>query len=164
VAHVKADQPLTPSILDRLLDDAPDESQETVRSRSQVMQELRSSVRRDLEHLLNTRKRHGDTVTVDGELEQSLINYGLTDLTNFNVTSEEGRQQIVRAIQRAIRIFEPRFKTVRVQLLDNVEPLDRTLRFRVDALMHAEPAPEPIVFDSMLEPVSSGFKVNTSSR
>ena len=37
---------------------------------------------------------------------------------------------------------------------------DRVIRFRIDALLHADPAPEPVVFDSQLEPSSNLFKVN----
>ena len=36
---------------------------------------------------------------------------------------------------------------------------DRTLRFRVEALMYAEPAPERVSFDSMLDPTSQSFSV-----
>ena len=44
-------------------------------------------------------------------------------------------------------------------MLDNIDPEDRTLRFRIEALMYADPAPEPIVLDSVLEPVSRNFSV-----
>lgn len=164
MAEIRPDQPLMPSVLDRLIDDAPDEQREAPQSRSQVLRELRNSVRRDLENLLNTRRRHGTLPADARELDRSLVTYGVPDLKAFNVTSEEGRRQLVEVLQRVVRQFEPRFKSVRVQLLDNVEPLDRTLRFRVDALLHAEPAPEPVIFDSMLEPVSAGFRVTTSAR
>ena len=33
------------------------------------------------------------------------------------------------------------------------------LRFRIDATIRAEPAPEPVVFDSSLEPLTGGFAV-----
>ena len=67
--------------------------------------------------------------------------------------------QFVRSIESVIRRYEPRFKSIRVTLLDNVEPLDRTLRFRVDAVVYAEPAPEAVVFDSSLEPVTGNVEV-----
>ncbi len=43
--------------------------------------------------------------------------------------------------------------------LTGAEPLDRTLRFRIEALLRVEPAPEPVAFDSTLEPGAGGFAV-----
>jgi type VI secretion system protein ImpF len=87
------------------------------------------------------------------------VNFGIPDFTGANLASAESREQFRRVIETVIRKYEPRFKTVRVTLLDNVEPLDRTLRFRIDALLYAEPSPEPLVFDSLLEPVSRSVQV-----
>ena len=36
-------------------------------------------------------------------------------------------------------------------------------RERIDALLFAEPAPEPVVFDSQLEPVTGNVEVKTES-
>jgi type VI secretion system protein ImpF len=69
------------------------------------------------------------------------------------------RQELCRLIEEVIRRYEPRFKSVKVLLRENREDFDRTLRFRIDAVLYAEPAPEPVVFDSMLEPSSASFHV-----
>jgi type VI secretion system protein ImpF len=66
---------------------------------------------------------------------------------------------LCRLIENVLRACESRFQTVQVRLLDNAEPLDRTLRFRIDALLYANPAPEPVVFDSALQPVSQEFEI-----
>ena len=42
---------------------------------------------------------------------------------------------------------------------ENPEPGDRTLRFRIDALLRADPSPEPVIFDSTLEPATHQFAV-----
>jgi type VI secretion system protein ImpF len=44
-------------------------------------------------------------------------------------------------------------------MLENSNPLDRTLRFRIDALLYAEPAPEPVVFDSAMEPATGNVEI-----
>jgi len=46
---------LIPSVLDRLLDDDPASAREAPKARTQVLRELKQSVRRDLEWLLNSR-------------------------------------------------------------------------------------------------------------
>ena len=52
MAEIRADQPLVPSVLDRLLDYEPDVKREPPKSRHQVLRELKQSVRRDLEALM----------------------------------------------------------------------------------------------------------------
>jgi type VI secretion system protein ImpF len=159
MAKVKVDQPLVSSVLDRLLDDDPSVRHEPAKSRHQLLRELKQSVRRDLEDLLNTRRRCLPWPAELQELEKSLASYGLLDFTGANMGSSEARAQLCHLLEEVIRIWEPRFKTVQVRLLDNTEPLDRTLRFRIDALLYAEPAPEPIIFDSAMQPITGTFEV-----
>ncbi len=159
MTRITAERPLLPSILDRLLDDDPHATPETPKSRTQVLRELKQSVRRDLERLLNTRWRPVRLPTDLPELETSLVNYGIPDITAVEFGSADSRRAFGHTLEAVIRRYEPRFKSVRVELLDNAEPLDRKLRFRIDALLHAEPAPEPVIFDSALEPASGSIEV-----
>jgi type VI secretion system protein ImpF len=159
MARIHAEQPLLPSVLDRLLDDEPEISRDAPRSRSQVLRELKQSVRRDLEDLLNTRRRCRPIPAGLTELEHSLAQYGLFDVAGAEFGSSEGRERFRQLIEAVVARWEPRFKTVKVVLLDPPEQIDRTVRFRIDALLHADPAPEPVVFDSQVEPTSGGFVV-----
>ena len=154
MAKIKRDQPLLPSVLDRLLDDEPESTREAARNQAQLLRDLKVSVRRDLQNLLNTRRRLLTWPPNLDELEKSLVNYGIPDFTGSNMAAVKDREELCRVIQGVIRRFEPRFKSVTVQLLTNAEPLDRTLRFRIDAMLYADPAPEPVVFDSALEPTT----------
>lgn len=159
MARIDPDEQLAMPVLDRLLDDDPSSSRDARLSRGASVRALRDAVRRDLENLLNTRQRcvgWPDDLT---ELEVSIINYGIPDFAAIALSSEDGREEFRDAVERTIRRFEPRFKSVSVKLLDNAEPLDRTLRFRVDALIHADPAPEPIVFDSVVDSATRTFSV-----
>jgi type VI secretion system protein ImpF len=154
---------LLPSVLDRLLDDEPEVKSEPSKSRHQVLREMKLSVRRDLENLLNTRRRAGPPPVELGELARSLVNYGLPDFTATSMTSAEEREQFRQAVENVIRGCEPRFKTVKVQLLQGADPLDRTLRFRIDAVLYAYPAPEVVVFDSAVEPNTGHVQVKGGS-
>lgn len=163
MARVDLDQPLQPSVLDRLLDDNPDRSVDPPKSRGQSLAELRAAVRRDLEMLLNCRQRcrgwHSDLK----ELKHSLVNYGIPEFTSANMASDTAREDFRSAIEEVIRRCEPRFQTVEVVLLDNADRLDRTIRFRIEALMFADPAPEPVVFDSTMEPSTQTVLVKNSA-
>lgn len=158
MARIKAEQPLVPSVLDRLLDDEPEVAAEPPKGRSQVLRELKLAVRRDLENLLNTRARRTSWPAELTELKQSLLTYGLPDITGG--AGDRGRRDaLCRTIEAVVRRGEPRFVTVRVGLLGENQPMDRTLRFRIDALLRADPAPEPVVFDSILRPSDGTFEV-----
>jgi type VI secretion system protein ImpF len=163
MAKIAADQLLLPSVLDRLLDDDPDVTRETAKSRNQVLREMKLSVRRDLENLLNTRRRAGPLSPELAELNRSLVGYGLPDFTGTDMTGAEAREEFRQAVETVLRAYEPRFKTVTVHLLEGTEPLDRTLRFRIDALLYAYPAPEVVVFDSAVEPLTGDVQVKGSA-
>ena len=98
------------------------------------------------------------------ELQISLVNYGIPDITGADLGAAGNRADFAGVIEQILRDFEPRFKSVHVEMLDNPDPTQRTLRFRIEGLLHAEPAPEPIVFDSALEPATGNVEVKGSGR
>jgi len=160
MARVRSDQPLVASVLDRLIDDAPEQSSELARNRTQILRELQQAVRRDIENLLNTRRRAVAVPTALTEVQKSLFTYGLPDFSGSGPSGGKDREAFARQIEEVIRRNEPRLLKVAVELLANPETGDRTLRFRIDALMRADPAPEPVSFDSTLEPATGSFAVS----
>ena len=146
-------------LLDRLIDLDPDSSSDPQVGRARRLEELKASVRRDLEALLNTRWRCVSPPRDLEELGHSLVNYGLEDFTSADMASDDQREALRRAIEGAIRRNEPRLHGVSVTILDSVDGLDRTLRFRVEAVMRADQAPEPVDFDTVMEPVSRSFAI-----
>ena len=153
---------IRPSILDRLIDNEPKNTVETEKDRYQIITELRESVRRDLEKLFNSRVRCLTAEERHQEAETSLINYGLPDLATVNLMNMVERLLFFREMAKIIECYEPRFKSVEITHIDNTNELDRTVRFKVDAVLHADPAPEVIIFDSMMEPISRNVNVETS--
>jgi len=153
---------LRPSILDRLLDDEPHIQIEADKNRHQQLRALRASVKRDLENLLNTRYRVVEPPEEYTQLELSLLNYGLPDLATVNIADTEKKRNFTRHLETILRNYEPRFKTVNVNHIDNKDNTDRTLRFRIDATLYADPAPEIVIFDSVLDPVSRTVNVEES--
>jgi type VI secretion system protein ImpF len=156
---IRSEQPLVPSVLDRLLDDDPGTSAEPARNRSQLLRDLKASVRRDIENLLNARRRNVTLPPGLVELERSLLAYGVADFSGTGPATAKQRDAFCRALEAVIRANEPRLLEVRVEVAANPEPGDRTLRFRIDALLRADPAPEPVIFDSTLEPATHTFAV-----
>ena len=152
-------QALTPSILDRLIDLDPERKAETPASRNQVIRELRESVRRDLETLLNTRVPCLSEVQEWQSSQSTIINYGVPDHSGLNLNNDDEREDFARLLQKIVLHYECRFKAVKIKVLSNDDAYDRTFRFRIDATLRVEPAVKAIVFDSSLENVSRKFTV-----
>jgi type VI secretion system protein ImpF len=157
--EINPEQPLLPSLLDRLIDNEPEVRRDPPRGRNQTLRELKQAVSRDLENLLNTRVRCAPWPPEMKELKQSLVNYGIPDLTGASFGSSKERDEFRRTIQAAITQHEPRLRRLTVRLVDPSEALDRTVRFVIDAVLQAEPAPEPIQFDSTLRLTTGTFEV-----
>ncbi|HEX4166329.1 MAG TPA: type VI secretion system baseplate subunit TssE [Bryobacteraceae bacterium] len=149
-----AELPVTLSILDRLIDTDPRSSTEIPLSREQSLQQLRAGVRRDLERLLNTRRIAFEPDALLAELNQSLYVIGLAEFTSFSLSDSSEQSRLLRHIQGVIRQFEPRLTNVRLSQLD--DPMkSRQMRFRIEAALLVDPAPERISFDTTLQ-LSSG--------
>lgn len=142
---------IVPSVLDRLIDDAPNESQEPVTGRFQSIREMERVVARDLEALLNSRREALEELPSEfAEVNRSLLTYGLPDLSSFSLLSENDRNRVRRVIEQTIAAAEPRLGRVNVKL-EPPRDHDRGLRFRIDAQLQIDPAPEPVSFDGQLQ-------------
>jgi type VI secretion system protein ImpF len=108
-------------------------------------------VRRDLEALLNARRRWRSWPPALRQLETSPLGYGIPDFTAGSFNDKARREQLRAEIEDIIRRFEPRLASVRVTLLNGKDEMEATLRLRIEALMHAEPAPDPVAFDTLVD-------------
>jgi type VI secretion system protein ImpF len=78
----------------------------------------------------------------------------------FNNQGERDRLRL--EIEATIRRFEPRFISVRVHLIDEAQRLDSALRLRIDAVLHADPAPEQVTFDTIVDTVNDNVRIRAS--
>lgn len=157
--RVGNNQKIQASILDRLIDDAPDERDSKESRYGLSLRQLRANVRRDLQNLLNSKMRWHTWPEYYEELDKSLLNYGLPDFSTMAVSTLEGREALCAHVEETIRRFEPRFLEVQVTVPDKELPEDRIIKLRINALLYADPEPEPITFDSEIEPIHLGLKV-----
>lgn len=138
-------------LLDRLIDDSPDDLRDPVLSTAEAMAALRRSVRRDLEALLNARRRWASWPSELRHIAQSPVGFGIPDFTSGAFNDVRRREALRHDIEQTIRRFEPRLASVQVSLIESANKLEATLRLRIDGLLHAHPAPEPIAFDTMVD-------------
>jgi type VI secretion system protein ImpF len=135
------------TLLDRLIDEAPDRPDDPPLSAAEAMEVLRRSAQRDLQALLNPRRRWRSWPSELSELGRSVIGYGIADFSTGSLADAARRERLCAEIEETIRRFEPRFASVKVTEMPRQDALDMRLRLRIEALLHAEPAPEPIAFE-----------------
>lgn len=150
-------------LLDRLIDEAPDQPRDPPNSVADSMEALRVSVRRDLEALLNARRRWRSWPAHMRQLGLSPLAYGIEDFTAGAFNDPRQREALRREIEATIRRFEPRFLSVHVSLVEASEQLEATLRLRIEAVMHADPAPEAITFDTLIDPATEDVLVRPAA-
>ena len=139
-------------LLDRLIDMSPEQSRDPVSSSGDSLAALRNGVRRDLEALLNARRRWRSWPATFTELATSPIGFGIPDFSAGAFNDPGQREELRLEIEDTIRRFEPRFISVNVALGTSGAALESALRLRIDAILHAEPAPEAITFDTFFDP------------
>lgn len=137
---------VTASLLDRLLDLDPRSPQDAVSGAVASVQEVKASVQRDLEELLNARNSHADLPREYVEAGPSVLAYGLPDFTILNLANPADQNRLRQHVERCIAIFETRLTGVTVTILP-AAATDRTLRLRIEALLAIEPATEPVAWD-----------------
>ena len=147
------------SILDRLIDNDPQRTTEAPPSAAQSLRELKASLRRDIEWLLNTRRSIQDPPPGASELERSLHVYGLPDICSMNLGSGQEFQRLARAMESILATFEPRLRTIRVTPVPAADSSSRVLRFQIEGVLRVEPVPEHVTFDTMLELTSGEYEV-----
>ena len=153
-------------LLDRLLDADPDAPLDPPVTVQYAVDVLRQAVRRDLETLLNARRRRLPLPARFNELAASPLGYGIPDPTAGTFTEEDRREAVAAEVEASIRRFEPRLASCRVTLAkaprENRDLLDRTLRLRVEAVLRSDPVAEHITFETMLRPVTLDVSVRES--
>lgn len=165
MSRIRPDQLLLPSVLDRLIDLDPDNRNEAAKDRAQLLKDLKSSVRRDLENLLNTRVCFVDLPADLPRLQTSLANYGVPDFGSLIIDSANSIESLRGRIEDVIRRYETRFQDVNVELdVDSKSRFSRSIRFVIHGVLHAEPEPEPVTFSSQMHKIAREFSIETADK
>jgi type VI secretion system protein ImpF len=159
MARWEPEQTVTQSVLERLIDREPSLSADPAPTRAQSVRQLKASLRRDLEWLLNTRRTPTPAGSEFTELEKSLYNFGLPDVTTLSWDSSRDRARLARMLEETLSTFEPRITGLKVLALDSMQGSQHVLRFQIQGLLDMDPAPEHISFDTVLQLSSGEYQV-----
>jgi type VI secretion system protein ImpF len=142
-------------LLDRLMDADAELARDAALSPAATVHLMRQAVRRDVEALLNARRRRQPLPAGLTELAFSPLGYGVPDPTAGSFTTEEAREALAREIEITLRRFEPRLDAISVSVDETrQDAMDRTLRLQVEAILRTDPAPEQIVFETLFRPAT----------
>lgn len=142
-----------PTLIERLVEDTGG------RSGARGTVSARESISGDLEHLLNTRSEGARLIPAAfAECRASSLTYGIPDLSAYSMLNPTDRERIRRLLEQAIALHEPRLGRVRVAL-EPQRPLERTLRFRIDAVIALGEEREKVRFDAVLQLSTQVYQV-----
>jgi type VI secretion system protein ImpF len=137
------------SVLDRLTDFQPEVTAEAPVSAWEEMREIKAALCRDLSALLNTRRAETDFDPGFEQATNSILTFGVTDFTAYNLKNRLEQDRVRLSIERAIRQFEPRLTrvAVTVEAADSLRPV---LRFEISAMLRIDPGGQAVLFDATL--------------
>ena len=159
MARWEPEQTVTQSVLDRLIDREPASNSEAAPTRAQSVRQLKVSLRRDLEWLLNSRRTPEAVGGEFEELEKSLYNFGLPDVTTLSWDSSRDRARLARMIEQVLDTFEPRLSAIRVVAAEAAAGAQHVMRFQIEGMLDMDPSPEHISFDTLLQLSSGEYQV-----
>ena len=123
------------------------------------IREMRESIRRDLESLLNTRRCPEAPPAALAELKDALVSYGVDGMVSANLATEEAKLKLAQMVERRISMFETRLSDVRVTILKSRTMSERALRMRIQATFRLHEGMPPISFESTIDPSTQRFLV-----
>ena len=141
------------TLFDRLLPDQDDQ----VRGLS--IHELRESVARDLEDLLNSRIARLDQIINYPAVQQSILQFGIIDFVGLSTANPMDRDKICQSIEQSIAAHEPRLTQTKVEMLFDSDNMG-TLCLSIQAYLNIHPLYEPVVFDALLKPTTQQYVIS----
>jgi type VI secretion system protein ImpF len=146
-----------PGLLDRLMGETGGASRAGI-------EQLKDSLARELEALLNTRLGFPPgRLDAYPEARASILNYGLVDFAGFCLSSSEDRAAICASLKDAIERHEPRLQNVSASLEPEAGGVNR-LNFVIHATLHVADGLEPVNFNAVLQPSSLHYAIAKAGR
>lgn len=153
----------TPGLFDRLMDTHILSGSSGTVARMSI-EDLKDTVARDLEALLNTRAIISEPLLKRfPECGKSIVAYGLNDFAGLSLSSFDDRAYVCMCLERAIARHEPRLRNVQASL-EVAEGSINRLNFAITALLVVNAAQETVNFDAILQPSSLHYAISKARR
>jgi type VI secretion system protein ImpF len=167
MAELTPQERLQPSLLDRLTDDEPDQSQESREKRVLSMSRLRECVLRDLAWLFNaSRPLSPDDLERYPFVACSVVNFGIPPLAGMTVRILD-LNMLENLLRQSVIDFEPRIlrNTVRVRAnLTAAQVSHNSLTFEIEGELWGQPLPQQLYLKTEIDLESGQVKVEEGVR
>jgi type VI secretion system protein ImpF len=153
MAELLQGERLQPSLLDRLCDDEPANSQESREQRVLSVRRLRQSVLRDIAWLLNAVSLESvQSLEKFPEVAKSVVNFGIPDLSGHTISSDD-LAVIEKKIRKAIIDFEPRIlpNTLLIKVISTDAYNHNAMNFDIEGDLWMQPLPLRLYLKTQLD-------------
>ena len=149
----------TPGLFDRLMDTHILAGAGGTVARMSI-ENLKNTVRLDIEALLNTRAIIFESMITDfPECAKSILTYGLNDFASLSLSNSDDLAYVCRCLENAIARHEPRLQKVRASIEVTPDAINR-LNFTITAELVVNEVREGVNFDAILQPSSLSYKIS----
>jgi type VI secretion system protein ImpF len=151
-----------PFLLDRLFQPADAMLRVDAARPRYSIDQIKDSVARDLESLLNTRSAHlPEHMMAWPNAARSVMTFGLMDFVGLSLDNPSHCDRICTSISDAIHCHEPRLRQVSVTL-EGTKQRGLGLRFAIHAKLVVNPLVEAVSFDALLQPTTQRYAVKSA--
>lgn len=165
MAELTAQERLQPSLLDRLTDDDPTQTQESREQRVLSMSRLRECVLRDLAWLFNANcPLSAEEVERYPRAADSVINFGIPPLAGMTFRALD-LNMLENALRQSILNFEPRILggSLRIRAaLTSAQMSHNLLGFEIEGDLWAQPLPLQLYLKTEIDLESGQVKIKES--
>jgi type VI secretion system protein ImpF len=138
---------IQPCLFDRLIDENPENTKDTLAERAISMKRYREGVLRDVAWLMNSKAHlESEDIVAFGEVARSVLNFGVPDLCGQLAGGMDVRRIEERFIE-ALKAFEPRIipQTLSIRAVRGGESYGpNVLAFEITGDLWANPVPEQL--------------------
>jgi type VI secretion system protein ImpF len=166
MAELTPSERLQPSLLDRLTDDEPSQTQEARSRRVLSLARLREGVLRDVSWLLNSSNLPEEDLEARyPHVARSVVNFGLPDLAGLTASGIDVAE-LEQIVRQALWDFEPRIMrhTLKVRARADGDMGHNALVFEIEGELWAQPIPMELLLKTEIDLETGDIAVTEVTR
>lgn len=152
-------QKITMPLMQRLIDEHPDEQHELGMSNFISLSALQDDIKENISALLNHRLELASLNDKFSELKKSILAYGMLDFTQPEFSWHKQQQLLCQHIKQVLNHFEPRLQKVRVTVVAASQKMSRSLQLRIVGEINLKPTVKTAAYETIFDAVNVAFDV-----
>jgi type VI secretion system protein ImpF len=125
-------------LLGRLFDHAPEKTHDEMKNPVSIDM-IYEDIKVNLQRILNTRRPGFLSSHLSKCLQDSVMNYGISDFSSHYFSQRNTEKELAKDIEDAIIAFEPRLSGVKVDIDHSDLEVQREIFLRIEAVIQTKP-------------------------